>query len=120
VASAVAAHDGRVLRAWTGTDRHLNTMSSRDGQTFGDKATLPFTSRTLRSEEGPWHPSPALAGRDDGFHMAWANMLRREDGAWGPPRRLDGLSPQALCTHGESVVVAWTTRLGRLCAGLAV
>jgi hypothetical protein len=52
VACAVPAHDGRVQRAWTGTDRHLNTMSSRDGQTVGDKATLPFTSRTLRSEGG--------------------------------------------------------------------
>jgi hypothetical protein len=30
------------------------------------------------------------------------------------------LGSPALCTHGESVVVAWTNRLGRLGVGLAV
>jgi hypothetical protein len=156
-ACAVAAHDGRVLLAWTGTDRHLNTMSSRDGQTFGDKATLPFISRTLRNEAGPGHLSPALAGRGDGFHLAWAgrsgrlhhhlagtsgttdlggrtshppaiaaragevviawtgtdvhlNLVRRQDGVWGPSQRLDERSPHspALCASDLGLALAWT------------
>jgi hypothetical protein len=64
----VASLGGRLLLAWTGTDGCLNPLSSRDGRTFGDKATLPFRS-WQRQGDAPTHGESLV--------VAWRNMRNR-------------------------------------------
>ena len=53
-----------------GTNGYLNTLSSRDGRTFGDKATPPFRCWRRKSDETDPR-APAVAGLGDDFHLAW-------------------------------------------------
>ena len=59
---ALVSHGGRLWVAWTGSDRRLNVMSSRDGMTFHQRVVLDERSSV----------QPALAVHDDRLVMAWA------------------------------------------------
>jgi hypothetical protein len=118
---AMASWEGRLHLAWTGSDDHLNVMSSPDGQHFEDKRTLPHRSFKKRHEPGPGSTTktdslaPALAVTRAGSYLAWTGSDRRlnilgpglHDGAhevlaeksWQPP---------ALGVLGDDVVLAWT------------
>ena len=62
-APAVAAFNGKLYIAWTGTDpgHHLNIESSSNGVTFGNKVTLPETS-----DAAPRWPSSAASSISPG------------------------------------------------------
>lgn len=125
---AVASWQGRIHLAWTGTDMHVNTISSPDGRRFDDKQTLRHrSSKTVTRETGTTgrggattttesEPlAPALAATPDGFHLAWTGTDRRLNVA-GPglggadhlvlPER-SWLAP-ALGAWGHDLMLAWT------------
>ncbi|MGZ3493054.1 MAG: hypothetical protein ACXU9S_16415, partial [Gemmatimonadaceae bacterium] len=62
-APAMAAFDGKLYIAWTGTDpaHHVNVESSSNGLTFGIKVTLSDTSDA----------GPALAVSGGSLDIAW-------------------------------------------------
>jgi len=58
---AILSHGGRLWVAWTGTDRHLNLMSSPDGVTFDYKVVLDERSSG----------QPALGEHNGRLVIAW-------------------------------------------------
>ena len=110
-ACAVAALGDRLLLAWAGTNGYLNTLSSRDGRTFGDKVTLPFRGWEKRSETRD-RRAPAVAGLGDDFHLAWTSDDKHPvHHVLGSPDIVDlgertGHGP-ALAPWGDEIVLAW-------------
>ena len=110
-ACAVTSLGDRLLLAWAGTSGYVNTLSSRDARTFGDKATLPFRAWAKRSEN--WGPrAPAVAGLGDDFHLAWTsdngNLLHHVLGTEDIVNlgERTGHAP-ALTAWGDEIVLAW-------------
>ena len=108
---AVASLGGRLVLAWAGTNGYLNTLSSRDGRTFGAKATLPFRCWRRKSDETDPR-APAVAGLGDDFHLAWTT----DDGH--PLHHVLGTADivdlgertnhaPALTAWGDEIVLAW-------------
>jgi hypothetical protein len=120
-ACAVASYQGQVRLAWTGTDTRLNLLYSSNGQTFGDKRTLPFRSYVTESQDDGNGGStrrtvplaPALARNEAGDHLAWTSYDQRvnyytpgHQGGGGLGERSD--DPPALASRGADLLLAWT------------
>jgi hypothetical protein len=82
-APAIATALGRLFLAWTGTDlrRQLNVMSSANGSTFVNKATLidnsPYGPSLAGSVGGPAQVALAWTGTDSARHL---NIATSGDG----------------------------------------
>src|SRR5262245_9894298 len=85
---ALASWGGRVHLAWTGSDYHVNLLSSADGRAFDGKQTLPSRTYKFVREDSSRSQfddrshmssstnravalSPALAASADALHVAW-------------------------------------------------
>lgn len=124
-APALASWQGRLYLAWTGTDTHLNVMSSADGRSFSDhyrldhksyKTETSMSSSTSSgfSETTTVALAPSLAASEGGVDLAWTgsdghvNVMRS---AGSPPHlRLSETTSVApsLAALGPELALTWT------------
>jgi hypothetical protein len=98
---AVCGHQGEVVVAWTGTDRHVNLMSP---------ARPPLWLELAKSGS-----APAVCSYQGALAVAWTGTDRRVNVVTDidnpRPIRLDQVKSSyspALCSHRGALVLAWT------------
>jgi hypothetical protein len=106
-APTVCSHQGGLVLAWRGTDRHINVLA-----TAGDPYGAP-----VKLEEAKSDSAPALCSHQGSLVLAWTgtdhhiNVLATAGDPYGAPVKLEeaksGCAP-ALCSHQGSLIVAWS------------
>ena len=106
-APAVCRHEGRLVIAWTGSDRRINLLTVAE---YGPGAPV-------RLEEARSSSAPALCSHQGRLILAWTgsdrriNLLTVAEYGPGAPVRLEearSSSAPALCSHQGRLILAWT------------
>jgi hypothetical protein len=107
-APAVCEHEGRLILAWRGTDRHIYLLTMT-----ADRPGAP-----TRLEETHSYSAPALCSHQDRLALAWTGskshiylLTMTADGPGAPMQleaRSSGLGTPALCSHQGRLILAWT------------
>lgn len=114
--SLTTAGDGKLVLAWTGTDRYGHvSLLTLAGDADGTPA--PLTGAKTRFEEARSNTAPAVCSHQGGLVLAWRgtdrhiNILTAAEDPHGTPVKLEEArsdSAPALCSHQGSLVLAWT------------
>ena len=106
-APAVCSHHGRLILAWTGTDRRVNILT--DAQ---DPSRPP-----IRLEQAKSSCAPAVCSHHGRLILAWTgtdrrvNILTDAQDPSRPPIRLEQAKSScapAVCSHHGNLILAWT------------
>ena len=106
-APAVCSHQGGLVLAWRGTDRHINILTAAEGP-YGAPVKL---------EEARSDSAPALCSHRGSLVLAWTgtdhhiNILTAAEGPYGAPVKLEeakSRSAPVVCSHQGSLLVAWS------------
>ena len=106
-APAVCSHEGRLILAWTGSDRRINLLTVAE---YGPGVPV-------RLEEARSYGGPALCSHEGRLILAWTGSDRRINlltvAEYGPgvPVRLEearSYGAPALCSHQGRLILAWT------------
>ena len=115
-APALASWQGRLHLAWAGSNGAVNRMSAGDDLVFGDKETLPVSSRVQFREHPEKSVPPALASTPAALHLAWRDSDNRLGMlAWSssgestrvPVDHMVISSPIALTASGDEPALVW-------------
>jgi hypothetical protein len=106
-APALCSHQGSLVLAWTGGDRHINILTGAED---------PYGAPTQLKQAKSSH-APALCSHQGSLVLAWTgtdhhiNILTDAEDPHGAPAQLEQVkssSAPALCSHQGSLVLAWT------------